>query len=458
MGGSWKTHATAVVVAGLAIAAAVQHASGGNALTLAFLVVLATVLMWATRIVPEYLAAFVFFVVCAIGLVAPASVFLSGFTGPAAWLVFSGSVIGASLGHTGLADRLGARLAAVANGRFPAVIARVAVFGTGLAFVMPSGMGRIFLLAPLLAAFADRAGLAKGSRGRAGVMVAGIFGTFFPAMAVLPANVPNNVLAGLLEATGIGVPTFSEYLLLHFPVLGFGKLMLLIALLAIGFRDVPRVPAPAAPPPPPMTAVEKRLAVVLAVTIGLWLTDSLHGVSATWVGMAAAVVCLWPGTGLLPVNPMRSVAFEPIVYVAGVVGLGAVVGHTGLGTRLGEILTAVIAPLAGSAIASYVGLAAIAAGLGPLVTAVGVPAILTPIAPVLATATGLPVATVTMSQVLGFSTVFLPYQAPPLAVAVQIGAMPAREAIRYCLMLALLTILVLWPLDLLWWMLLGRLP
>ncbi|MDC7785797.1 SLC13 family permease [Rhodoplanes sp. TEM] len=454
---AWKSAVVAVPVIALAIAAAVQHAGGGHSLWLAFFVVLATVLMWATRVVPEYLAAFVFFVICAIGLVAPASVFLSGFTGPAAWLVFSGSVIGASLGHTGLADRLGARLAAIANGSFRAVIARVAVFGTALAFLMPSGMGRIFLLAPLLAAFAQRAGLPKGSRGRAGVMLAGLYGTFFPAMGILPANVPNNVLAGLLETTGLGVPSFSEYLLLHFPVIGIAKLALLIGLLTVMFRDVAPVPAPETEPPPPMTTGEKRLTALLVATIGLWLTDSLHGVSATWVGMAAAVVCLWPGTGLLPANPMKSVAFEPIVYVAGVVGLGAVVGHTGLGTRLGELLAGVIAPLAGNAVASYVGLAAIAAGLGPLVTAVGVPAILTPIAPVLATATGLPIATVTMSQVLGFSTIFLPYQAPPLAVAVQIGALPVREAVRACLALALLTILLLWPLDVLWWMLLGRL-
>ncbi|WP_170149473.1 SLC13 family permease [Rhodoplanes roseus] len=457
MGGTWRTLVAAGVVAALMVAAAVQHLSGTHSLWLAFFVVLATVLMWATRIVPEYLAAFVFCVVCAIGLVAPPSVFMSGFTGAAAWLVFSGSVIGASLGHTGLADRLGAKLAAVANGSFPAVIARVAVFGTGLAFLMPSGMGRIFLLAPLLAAFAQRAGLPKGSRGRAGVMLAGLYGTFFPAMGILPANVPNNVLAGLLETTGLGVPTFSDYLLVHFPVIGLGKLALLIGLLAVTFRDVRPVPAPEAEPPPPMTVSEKRLAVLLAATIGLWLTDSLHGVSATWVGMAAAVVCLWPGTGLLPANPMKSVAFEPIVYVAGVVGLGAVVGYTGLGTRLGELLTGVVSPLAGHPVAAYVGLAAIAAGLGPIVTAVGVPAILTPIAPVLATATGLPVSTVTMSQVLGFSTIFLPYQAPPLAVALQIGALPPREAVTSCIQLAVLTILLLWPLDVMWWLVLGRL-
>ncbi|MBK5959392.1 hypothetical protein CCR97_14415 [Rhodoplanes elegans] len=457
MTATWTPRVIAAAVIALGLAAAVQHATGGHSIWLAFFAVLATVLMWATRVVPEYLAAFVFFVVCVVGLVAPAPVVLSGFTGPAAWLVFSGSVIGASLGHTGLADRLGAKLAAVANGSFPAVITRVAVFGTGLAFLMPSGMGRIFLLAPLLAAFAQRAGLAKGSRGRAGVMLAGLYGTFFPAMGILPANVPNNVLAGLLETTGLGVPTFSEYLLLHFPVVGLAKLLLLIGVLVVMFRDVGPVPAPQADPPPAMSTGEKRLTVLLAATIGLWLTDSLHGVSATWVGMAAALVCLWPGTGLLPPNPMKSVAFEPIIYVAGVVGLGAVVGHTGLGATLGEVLTVVVAPLAGSAIASYVGLAAVAASLGPLVTAVGVPAILTPIAPVLAAATGLPVATVTMSQVLGFSTIFLPYQAPPLAVAVQIGALPVREAVRACLILAALTIVLLWPLDVLWWMLLGRL-
>ncbi|EJW11453.1 Sodium/sulfate symporter [Rhodovulum sp. PH10] len=448
----WITVALVALLAGWALA---RHLLGGHDMVLPLVVVVVTIALWATRVLPEYLVAFIFFVLCALGTIAPPSVFLSGFTGPAVWLVVSGAVIGVALRHTGLSDRLGAMLAGLVKGSYPLVLARVAAFGTGLAFVMPSGMGRIFLLAPLLDSLAVRAGLAPGSRARAGIMLAGIFGTFFPAMAILPANVPNNVLAGLLETTGIGVPSFSRYLLLHFPVLGLGKLALIVALLSIGFRDVAPLPGGERTALPPLSAVEKRLVALLIGTIGLWLTDGWHGIPAAWVGMLGAIVCLWPGSGLMPQQPLKAVGFETIVYVAGVVGLGAIVDHTGIGAMLAQAIPAVVGPAGASPLMAVLVLAGVAFAIGPFVTAVGVPAILTPIAPMLAAATGLPVEAVVMSQVIGFSTVLLPYQAPPLAVAVQAGVIPGREGALYCFVLAVLTVVLIWPLDIVWWRLLG---
>lgn len=60
-----------------------------------------------------------------------------------------------------------------------------------------------------------------------------------------------------------------------------------------------------------------------------------------------------------------------------------------------------------------------------------------------------------MTQVIGFSTVLLPYQAPPLVVAIQSGGLPAKEVVRMCLITAAITIILLWPLDYLWWKALG---
>lgn len=145
--------------------------------------------------------------------------------------MISGAVIGAALRHTGLAQRSARLLAGRQGVSFPLFLGRVALFGTGLLFLMPSAMGRVLLLIPMLEAVITQAGLEPTDRRATGIMLAGLFGTFFPAMAVLPANVPNNVLIGLLETTGIGAPSLTSYLLLHFPVLGLVKLMLIVGLL-----------------------------------------------------------------------------------------------------------------------------------------------------------------------------------------------------------------------------------
>ena len=92
-----------------------------------------------------------------------------------------------------------------------------------LAFVMPSNMGRIALLMPVVLALAEQAGLAEGSRGRTGLALAVGFGTFQLSASILPANVPNLVMAGAAEAA-YGVRfAYLPYLLLHAPVLGLLK-------------------------------------------------------------------------------------------------------------------------------------------------------------------------------------------------------------------------------------------
>ena len=60
-----------------------------------------------------------------------------------------------------------------------------------------------------------------------------------------------------------------------------------------------------------------------------------------------------------------------------------------------------------------------------------------------------------MLQVPGFSTPLLPYQAPPLIVALQLDHLRSAEAIKLVGAIALVTLAILLPLDYLWWRALG---
>ncbi len=60
-----------------------------------------------------------------------------------------------------------------------------------------------------------------------------------------------------------------------------------------------------------------------------------------------------------------------------------------------------------------------------------------------------------MLRVPGFSTPLLPYQAPPLIVAMQLAHMRSADAIKLLLAIALVTLTMLLPLDYLCWRALG---
>ena len=256
-----------------------------------------------------------------------------------------------------------------------------------LAFVMPSNMGRIALLMPIVLAYADRIGLAPGSRGRIGLALAVGFGTFQLSTSILPANVPNLVMAGSIEGSYGLQLGYLLYLWLHAPVLGILKGVLLTCCIAWMFRDTPRRAEQAAAAAP-LSAAEKRLGWLLALTLLGWVTDSVHGVSPAWIGLLSACVCLLPKVGFVSGDQFgKEVNFRTAIYVAGILGLAAMVADSGLGHHR-QGAAGLVAAVAGRADAQLFSLVGLSALLNFVVTANGVPALYTPLAETLAQASG----------------------------------------------------------------------
>lgn len=418
--------------------------------------VIVTLGLWGTSVIPPHLTTMGFFVALLVSGLAPPEVVFAGFSSAAMWLVVAGFVIGAAISGSGLGARIGAAVAPYLGRSYPALVAGMIGLGLVLLFLMPSSMGRAAVMVPIAMALAQAMGLERGSTGRSGVAVAVALVASLPGFTVLPANIPNMVLAGASERILGHAPGYADYLLLHFPVLGLLKAGLILWLV---LRVFPARAAPAAPASPsPATLRQGLLAGLLLVTLGLWASDSLHGVSPAWVGLGLAVVLMAPGIGLVSAEAFRqAVDFRTLMIVAGALGLGTVVSAAGLGTALAPRVIAALPLAPGQDLLNFLSLAGLAAITALLTTQPGVPAVLTPLAPDLALAAGLSPETAVMVQVVGFSTVFLPYQVAPLIVAMGLAQEPLRALVRVLVPLAALTILVLWPLDFLWWRLIGAL-
>ncbi len=415
--------------------------------------------LWATALVPEAWTALFFFLVAVGTGIAPAQTVFSGFHSSTFWLLFSGIVLGAAIHFTGLGTRMAGLLSVAVGRRYAGVIVGIVGFGLLLAFVMPSSIGRVVLLVPIALALADQLGYGTGSQGRIGVLAAAAFGTSLPAYAILPANGPNMILAGMAETLHGQQLSYASYLWLHFPVLGVLKALALSALILWQFPAPP--PAPrlvASESSRPMRGAERRLVLVLGLCLALWATDVLHHVSPGWVGLAAALYCLWPASGLTPKNCLNTeIQYGPLFFVAGIMGLGAVIAATGLGQAVMRLLLDQAHLELGHPLRNLLVLTGLATLIGVATSLPGIPALLTPIAGELVVITGLPLQTVLMAQVLGFSNVVLPYQAPPLVTGLQLAQLPTGPMTRLCLNLFAVGTLVLLPLDLIWWWILGML-
>ena len=421
------------------------------------LVVGITILLWATSLLPEFITALLFFAVAMVAKIAPADVIFGGFASSAFWLVFSGFVLGIAIRKTGLADRAARALSSRLTDSWPLMVASVVLLSYALAFVMPSNMGRIALLMPIVAAMAKRAGINEGTRAWYGLALAVGFGTFQLSATILPANVPNLVMSGAAEGSyGIHL-NYLPYLLLHTPVLGWLKGAVLIMLICWLFPGKPHAPRDLTPAEP-MSRDEKRLAWMLAVVLLLWVSESWHGIGPAWTGLAAAVITLLPRVGFINGDEFSSgVNIRTCIYVAGILGLAITVTQTGIGSAVGEALLQVMPLDEEKPFTSFLALTGITTALNFIMTANGVPALYTTLAQSFADATGFPLLSVIMIQVLGYSTPLLPYQASPIVVAMALGKVPARAGMLLCIALATATYLLLLPLDYLWFNVLGKL-
>ena len=452
-----------LIVAGIAILAIIlaffpaSFMTPDQARTLGL--VLVTLSLWATGLVPPYLASLLFFVIALVLKLAPPDVVFSGFHSAAMWLIFSGLLVAAAIKSSGLSEKIGSALLGRFSGSYVFLISGIFAISIVLSFVMPSSLGRFFLLWPIAAALADGLGFEKGTTGRTAIAIAVTFGCHIPGFALLPSNVPNLVLAGAAQTIyGIDL-TYASYMALHFPILGLLKSIIMVVLIVRIFPDTPRPKSDggkAEVASRPLGWRQWYVVVILITTLAFWMTDTLHGINPAWVGIAASIALLWPGVG--PVGPAefdKHVNFSVLLFMGGFLALGAVVNFTGLGIVIAHGMERFLPLEPGQDFLNFMSLSLIAFVVGIISILPGVPAVLTPMAGELAELTGFSVMAVLMTQVIGFSTMLFPYQSGPLMVGMQVTEQPVAKLMKILAPLTAITALVLIPLDFLWWKLLG---
>ncbi len=159
---------------------------------------------------------------------------------------------------------------------------------------------------------------------------------------------------------------------------------------------------------------------------------------------------------MLPVSAFNGeINYSSFFYVAGILGLGAVVAHSGLGDELARTVVETVGFVPGETGRNFAAMVLVTMAVSLASTNPGVPAVMTPLAPAISQASGMPLETVLMSQVVGFSIFLLPYQTPPVIVGLQLGGVAVHQAIKVTLLLALVSLIALLPLNYLWWRALG---
>ncbi len=141
---------------------------------------------------------------------------------------------------------------------------------------------------------------------------------------------------------GIGIAAVERYrpiTFVHWMVFGvplaFGLVAAVLVLVALWIRPTGQVRLP----PASLQGSQGRIRVLGAVfgtTVALWLAEPLHGVRAWVIALAAAGALLV--TRLLRPRDLLRIDWATLVLIAGGIGLGALLDHSGLMRQLAERL------------------------------------------------------------------------------------------------------------------------
>jgi len=308
------------------------------------------ILAWAFRTLSPGLAGLIgCYLYWALGVV-PIDVAFSGFADDTPWFLLAAILFGAVAIKSGLARRIAFGVMLRAGTSYSRLLLGLIIADALITLCVPSGVPRVVIMAAIALGVNQAFGLEKGSNVSRGMLLILTYAASVFDKTVI-AGAATITARGAMERFGHMQVLYGQWLLAYLPV----DVVLIVVAWRLTLRFFP--PEKQALPGGKAylknelaklggwTLVEKKaLAFVLAAVV-LWLTDSLHHVSASKIALGIALLALLPRIGVLGMDDLRRVDYLLLFFVASVVSMGKVLGVTKSLDVFTQVLFAWITPL-----------------------------------------------------------------------------------------------------------------
>lgn len=316
------------------------------------------IVAWMTEAVEYALAGFIgCWLYWALGIV-PFSVAFSGFANDTPWFLFGAALFGAMATKTGLARRIALFVMQRVGRTYARLVLGLIVTDFLLTFVIPSGIARVVVMSAVALGLVEAFGVGPGSNiGRAMFLIVTYTASIFDKMII--AGAASITARGAIERVGGVEVLWSQWFLAYLPcdiitILIAWRLTLWLYPpekqslardeAAYLEREVRQVGG--------WTPATTRAALLIALAIGLWLTDFIHHISPSIIGLGVGLAAVLPGIGVLTVEDMKRMNYLPVFFVAAAVSMGEVLVQTRTLDLLTDVLLSWMEPLLGSLLQS----------------------------------------------------------------------------------------------------------
>ncbi len=291
------------------------------------------------------------------GVATPADAF-SGFVGETPWFLLGAILIGAMASKSGLAHRIAFAVTARTGSSYPRLLFGFIVVDFLLTFLVPSGIARVAILATIAIGVVETFGVEKKSNiGRGLLIVITYSASIFDKMLI--AGAASILGRGLIqEFTGEPV-LYSQWFIAYLPC----TLVTIVACWGIilwlyppekkttfdGAHLQRQLEALG-----PWTPAEKRCGFYLLLAVTLWMTDFIHGLSPSLVGIAVGLLAVAPKIGIIGVEDMKKLNYGAIWFTAAALSMGRVLSRSHGLDVLTDVMTSWMEPLVTGPLSSAV--------------------------------------------------------------------------------------------------------
>jgi solute carrier family 13 (sodium-dependent dicarboxylate transporter), member 2/3/5 len=349
--------------------------------------------------------------------------------------------IGAAVETSGLARRAARALGRMAKGSPARLYVQMIASLPAFAVLVPSAITRNAILIPAYRDALERMGVRRSDRSGRSLMLA--LGVLNPlaSSALLTGGLASMTASALLG--GFSWLTWFALMAVPYYALLFGGALVLRVIVG-PFERGDGAAAPAGERQP-LSATELKTLAVLALTLALWLTDSLHHLSPAVPALIGAAALLMPGIGVLSWKAFEEkLSWGLILSVGASLSLAAAMTRSGAAAWLSQHVVDQLAGLAGRPAVVVVGLVAAVALVHLAITNLAACiALLIPVAATVAERAGLnPVVCGLIVTIVVDAVILYPVQTATNLLAYETGYYGAADVRRLGLGMLLLTTLV----------------
>jgi anion transporter len=304
------------------------------------------IVLWATEAIDHALAGIIgVFLFWALGVTEFERAF-SGFSNETTWFLLGAILIGAMANKSGIAQRLAYTMLTRIGRSYSRLLLAFIIVDFILTFLVPSGIARVTILASIAVATVQALGFNNRSNiGRGLLIIVTYTAAIFDKMLIAGAT---SILGrGIIEQTGGVRVLYSQWFLAYLPCIAITILVCWRIILWL-YPPEKNELAPASREYlnaqldrlGPWSALEKRSALLTGLAVALWMTDFLHHLSPSMVGLMIGLLAIIPGVGILSTDDLRKINYGAIWFTAAALGMGRVLTDTrGLETITGAMVS-----------------------------------------------------------------------------------------------------------------------